>query len=59
MNLTSSAAGLVHRGLTHYVAAEMPILGLARRPATKLVEPGQASAAAGDRADLPGWSSRS
>ena len=59
MNPASSAVGLVHPGFTHYIAAEMAILGLARRLATKLAEPGHASAAAGDRADLPRWRSGS
>jgi hypothetical protein len=59
MNLTSSAVGLVHRGFTHYIAAEMAILGLARRLATKLAEPGHAPAAAGYRADLARWRSGS
>jgi hypothetical protein len=55
MDPTSSAVGLVHRGFTHYIAAEMAILGSARRLAAKLGEPGHASAAAGDRADLARW----
>jgi hypothetical protein len=59
MDPTSSAVGLVHRGFTHYIAAEMAILGLARRLAAKLAEPGDAPAATGDRADLARWGSGS
>ena len=59
MNMMSSAVGLVIPGFTHYVAAKIADLGLARGLATELAESGRASSAAGGHADLPRWRSES
>jgi NAD(P)-dependent dehydrogenase (short-subunit alcohol dehydrogenase family) len=48
--MTSSTAGLVIPGLTHYTATKMTVIGFARGLATRLAEPGRASTAVGGNA---------
>jgi hypothetical protein len=59
MNVMSSAVGPVIPGFTHYVAAKIADLGLARGLSTQRAGSGRASSAAGGHANLPRWRSES
>jgi hypothetical protein len=53
--MTPNAIRLVIPRFTHDIAAEMPVIGLARGLATELAEFSRASAVAGGHAGLPRW----